>query len=520
MNSLQRFRVQVAALAALLLAAAAPPALAQEALFTSFTLPVRGIARNYLAADFNGDSLRDIVVTHIVIDEAQRRVDRYFSLFLQDAQGFPNQPTQTWEAPSDAVGVDAADFDLSTAGPELGYLSGAGVFYYKFDVDRFIPAPVRLLTVSSLFRSADPYGVIRMNFAQDLNGDGQDEILVADFDQTYLYTASRQGPQPHWDLSRIFPTPLRARVSTPWENDVILARIEQNSSFIETSLPQVLVGDLDGDGRRDAFIPQGDKIFIYRQLSGGLFSDAPTIVDFGVFPLARFMRHGSIPEVTRLKFGDFNGDGLSDVAISRLRVEDLSEPSIKSTFYVYLNEDGTFPERPNEEINFDGIVEEPLIADFNGDGRDDIAVQRLPFGFWQVVRIKVFESVDLLYEVYYSNASGAHARKPDVTRSANFAFDLKRQSLSLLAGFSLYSDFDGDGCLDLLQSADEDSYAVLLSRDGQWASEKTTIRAPSSFLTFTEDLNGDLKDDVVVRYAGQGELDSTLRVLLTPKEKK
>jgi len=262
MNLLRRFPFKPLALAALPLLAASAPALAKEPLFESFSLPVRGIVRNYLAADFNGDSLRDIVVSHIVIDEAQRRVDRYFSLFLQDAQGFPNQPTQTWEAPSDAVGVDAADFDLSTPGPELGYISGAGVFCYKFDVDRFIPAPVRLLTASSLFRSADPYGVIRMNFAQDLNGDGQDEILVADFDQTYLYTASKQGPQPHWDLSRIFPTPLRARVSTPWENDILLARIEQNSSFIETSLPQVLVGDLDGDGRRDAFIPQGDRAFI------------------------------------------------------------------------------------------------------------------------------------------------------------------------------------------------------------------------------------------------------------------
>ncbi|MEW6776434.1 MAG: VCBS repeat-containing protein [Bdellovibrionota bacterium] len=489
--------------------------------FRSFSLPVRGVVRNFVTADFARDGLRDVVITYVVFDEAQRKTDRFFAFYPQTAEGFSNEPAQTWEVPADAVGLDVGNFDLTTPGPELGYIASGGIFYFKFDQDRFITAPTRLLTAPTVFRALDPHSVVAMQFATDLSGDGQEEIIVADFGQTYLYAVLGEGAEKYWSLVKIFPTPLRGRVSTYWENDVLLSRIEQSSSRTEILLPQVMQGDLDGDGLTDVLAPREGTLFVYRQTAPGVFADFPLLIDFAVFPLSQFMRHGSIPEVTRLYPADFNGDGLSDVIISRLQVSDLGSAELVARFYVFLNKGGKFGERPDEEWTSEGgFIEQPLLADFNQDGRDDIAVQRFPFGVSALLRYKLFESAKVEYELYLSDAKGKHDfGNPSEERRVTFDFDLSKQSASLLVGFSLFCDFDGDRNLDLLQAKDPDGYTILLSTPKEWADEKVEVEIPSSFFTFPQDLNGDGRDDILVRYANQGDLDSQVRILLSVPSK-
>lgn len=492
------------------------PALA-ELSHRDFALMVEGVIRSFQAADIDGDGLEDVLVTHVVIDEANRRISRFFSLFLQTKAGFPNSPTQNWEAPADAIAYDLANFDPGTPGAELGYISSAGVFYFKFDKDRFITAPNRLLTASTIFRRPDRHGIIAFDFAQDLDGDGTEDLVLPDFDQTYVFVLGpgENGPA-EWRLSQIFAAPLRSRLSTPWENDVLFSRIEQGSARIEMWLPEIYTSDYDGNGRADVFVPFEDRLYVYRQTAEGVYEEAPVFIDFGILPLQRQMRHGHLPEITRLKISDFNGDGLGDVILSRLVARDLSSLDLLSWFYVFINKGGSYSARPDEEFTFEGFVEQPFLADYNGDGRTDIGVQRFPSGFSQFLRILLFSRVKIAYDVFYSGKDGLHTTgSPQADETLGFSFDLSNQSLSILTGFSFNGDYDGNGRLDLLQAADPDSYLFLLSTKEEWAANETRVTLPSSFLTFTKDLNGDDHDDVLVRYAGRGDLDSQVRILLS-----
>lgn len=494
------------------------PAAADEIKNEQFELKITGIARNFVTADFNGDKLRDVIVTHLLLDEEERTSERYFSLFLQTDKGFAEAPDQTWPAPGEAVGIDVANFDLATPGPELGYVAAGGIYYFKFDGTKFIESPTRLFTSSTIFRTPDPDGVVLVPLAQDFDRDGQDEIIVYDFEQTYIYRVmEKEGDEKAgkaWRLSGIYPIPLRARVSNYWENDVLLSRIEQNSTRMEFMLPEILQADFDGDGRLDVYLPRDDKVFIYRRTEKGAIDDTPEVVDFGVFPLDQRIRHGKLPAVTRAFPADFNGDGLGDVIISRMSVINLEDQELEVDFFVFINKGGKYGERPDETMRFEGFIEQPLIADFNADGRDDIAVQQFEFNFTQLVRLVLFQSVRVEYKVYYSGENGLHAKDPSVKHSLSFDFDLSQQSANLLTSFSLYADFNGDRKLDLIQASDPGSYEVRLTTNEEWADESMEIEAPSSFFTFPEDLNGDGRDDLVIRYANQGEMDSAVRVIL------
>lgn len=479
-----------------------------------FSLKVNGVVRNFVTADFNGDKLRDVIVTHIVLDEEKRTSERYFSLFLQTDKGFGEAPNQTWAAPKEAVGIDVANFDLSDKGPELGYVASGGIYYFKFDKNKFIESPTRLFTASTIFRTPDPHGVVVVTIAEDFDHDGQDEIIVYDFEQTYIYRAVKDDKGAEWRLSGIYPTPLRARVSSYWENDILLSRIEQNSTRMEFMLPEIMQADFDGDGQLDIFLPREDRVYIYQRDKDGKIKDTPTLIDFGVFPLYQGMRHGSIPAITRLYPADFNGDGLADIVISRLTVVNLADQELQSDFFVFINKGGKYGERPDETMKFEGFIEKPLIADFNGDGRDDIAVQQFEFGFAQLVRLVLFQSVRITYKTFYSTEAGLHAKDPSEERDLPFDFDLSQQSANLLTAFSLYADFDGDRRLDLIQASNPGSYEILLSTDKEWAAKSVELQTHSSFFTFPEDLNGDGRDDLLIRYANQGPLDSIVRVVL------
>ncbi|MCA9772275.1 MAG: hypothetical protein KC466_07680, partial [Myxococcales bacterium] len=103
-------RVLAAALALALVAAPGVEGLARaedpKRFFNVGELAVSGEVRNTLAADINDDGLDDLLVTHVVYDEAARRITKFVSIFPHRAAGFAPTPDDTMELPADAVAID------------------------------------------------------------------------------------------------------------------------------------------------------------------------------------------------------------------------------------------------------------------------------------------------------------------------------------------------------------------------------------------------------------------------------
>ena len=123
------------------------------------------------------------------------------------------------------------------------------------------------------------------------------------------------------------------------------------------------VEDFNGDGRLDLAIltlaESGNNLKIFLGNGDGPFQSSGPNYPLGAGPVS-------------LAVGDFNGDGIPDIAVADAEAPDPSEATQKSMVFVFFgNGDGTFRLAGTFE---DGIGSNCIaVADFNGDGKGDIA---------------------------------------------------------------------------------------------------------------------------------------------------
>ncbi|EEE35189.1 hemolysin-type calcium-binding protein [Rhodobacteraceae bacterium KLH11] len=237
-----------------------------------------------------------------------------------------------------------------------------------------------------------------------------------------------------------------------------------------------LVGDFNGDGLSDiaySLYKDGSGHEIRTKLSNGDGTYVSTVDVFGDGQL--------IWEKTAPLVGDFNGDGLSDIAYSLYK--DGSGHEIRTKL---SNGDGTYVS--TVDVFGDGqlIWEKtaPLVGDFNGDGLSDIAYSLYKDGSGHEIRTKL------------SNGDGTYVSTVDVfgdgqliwEKTAPLVGDFNGDGLSDIA-YSLYKDGSGHEIRTKLSNGDGTYVSTVdVFGDGQLIWEKT---AP-----LVGDFNGDGLSDI------------------------
>ncbi|MFI7218128.1 FG-GAP repeat domain-containing protein [Micromonospora maritima] len=179
------------------------------------------------------------------------------------------------------------------------------------------------------------YGDFNAVRVADLNSDGRADLVATETLASRLAVLLGTGPATFGEPQRI--------------------------NLINDTSPAVL-GDYDSDGvldivasRRESFADSG---WLLHGNGDGTFAEPVTIP-------VRWSETAT--------GGDFDGDGRADVAFATASV----------VFVLLGNGDGTFQEAL--ELPVDGQVGVPAAADFNGDGKDDLAVPNgygLPSTVW------------------------------------------------------------------------------------------------------------------------------------------
>lgn len=477
---------------------------------------VSGQVRNALFGDFNGDSLQDMVVTHIVVDESRGTTIRWASLFLQNAEGYGEGATQSWVLDPRAVVVDVADVIPGNKGPELVYITAGEVRAYVFEGKEFAKESRTILSQESFFLFADTTIAPTFDFARDLDGDSIPEILLPARDGKKLMIFGRDAGSAYRQTHAL-KLPFQAEWGHHWENEPILNRLSQLELRSSVFFPVLFLKDFNADGLADLLFGIDDQLHVFLRKAGESlrFEEKPQRFYFPAIPAQEFIKFFKMRKIARIWVEDFNKDGRADVYLTEASIRNMVTMDAYAKAYIYLNKDGKFDSVPDQELEVPGLAETAWSADVTGDGYPDLIFQYFPFSLTMLMRVMILGSLGVRYALFpYNPETGKLTRKAKENFSVGFSFEAKANS-AIWAAYLLNKDFNGDGRPDLMQATDNDELAYYLTSEDEWADDKENISVDTSFFVYSQDLNGDGRDDMVFRYESIPDKDGAVSVVLS-----
>ena len=261
------------------------------------------------------------------------------------------------------------------------------------------------------------------------------------------------------------------------------ATLQFSISPSSTPLPQsygvtgAIAADLTRDGNLDLAVStsvpgERDTYYGWTVLGNG---DGTFQGFIQAFPQTSIFSAGYEPVI-----GDFNGDGIPDLVVTAC----VQNPNVTLTcqLLVYLgNGDGTFSQ--STAITEDGLYSfgEPVVGDFNGDGKLDVAV-------------------------VFGNSTGTNGIMVFLGNGDGTLQSGLLSNITDIAGVKVAGDFDGDGKLDLVGTTitgttNPQTGIVFFhgNGDGTFATPTTSYSIGQNLLgqVLVADLNGDGKLDLV-----------------------
>jgi YD repeat-containing protein len=173
------------------------------------------------------------------------------------------------------------------------------------------------------------------------------------------------------------------------------------------------------------------------------------------FTNSQTLSTGNQPSITAT--GDFNGDGIPDLAIVNAGDQTIS--------ILLGNGDGTFRPAPNSPISVSGTVTALVVGDFNGDGEPDLAIDAASL------------------QILLGKGDGTFGPAPP---SSIPSF----QSYAMAAG-----DFNGDGNLDLALGNISSATVTVLLGNGDGTFFQSAGAPPNLFSDITAMVAGDFNND-------------------------
>jgi len=185
----------------------------------------------------------------------------------------------------------------------------------------------------------------------DINGDGQQDLFLHSRDS---FVNSRY----------ILATKVDGRITHPENNEVVLGTTIDGSNW-STEESQLVLADFTGDGKTDLYVvfQNQQKSYLIQTNHDGVLSLENIAVEYNIDSLPWL----SVDTDFEYFSGDFNGDSFADLLVITVNQG--------QHLLLHADKNGRFSvkQRFNEKVKW-GLnkTEKFYIADFNGDGKDDV----------------------------------------------------------------------------------------------------------------------------------------------------
>jgi VCBS repeat protein len=480
-----------------------------------WTLQLPGNELGCDVADMDGDGDLDLVVAHMSDPTSEART---ISVFLQGtkANRFAAKPERRYAVPADACAFVAGDFDPAP-GAEVALLCPTRVL-----VLRAKGAPLLVHKEPGFFDYPERGGLPVWDLARDLDGDAIPELLVPTKRGYAVLKRTKDKPLAESSKLRL---EIDQRFGPTFETKLL------NRLLTSTlRLRRVVNTDLDADGRQDLIAVHAKGLARYLQRPDGTFPERPDRTD--PFKITRGKEEegdkggGGFTSV-RLNLEDVDGDGRADLLATRTMGEVGLFSSLRTQQLLFLAKEGlpqTWDERkPSAVLNLKGISADPILLDWDGDGRQDLLLSTYRMDMLTNVKRALADSLTISYLIFLQRKGGPEPflDEPDATLDVEVPLEsLQQQGGARAVIFT--ADVDGDGVRDQIARRADGALVVArgqIERDGDdvelsFSERPVKITVPRTEPPWIRDLDGDGKDELILEpFAGEDAAARTLRIV-------
>lgn len=476
-------------------------------IFTQYSLELSfNLTQPVLVVNLSPLPGNELVV--IGMDEQQRRIVGIYAF---------KQATDTF------IELDKFTLPDNIFAYDFGELQQDGLqhlyFLDKSAVSRYVPAhlshPSKLIEaeqVKSMYLSDRAQSLKQIDFVQDLNNDGMDDIILPDFEHLNLWLSDCCGA--------------RHAQSLP-----IAARLEINESSVNYDDQDIYFADMNGDKQTDLVIVEQGKLKVFEQNSNKQFTPLPKDIPinkaiYGLNwwdmrgPNDQEMDQSNIKHRKVKGIEDFNADGIPDLAVEFTNSAGVLDKTIDYEFFYGEFKQGKlrFSEQASTSITSDDTLSNLSFLDINMDGRKEVAVSSFDIGISQIVSALLSGSIDQDVLIFSMDGNNQFSKTPTVSQEVEITFSLtsgtRGQPLVKMV------DVNGDNFKDIVFSDSDDVIRTLLATPNNAKayarrSLKQKVALPKNPSDATaQDINGDNKTDLILHYGSADNAENLKRLLV------
>lgn len=423
--------------------------------------------REALVVDINRDQQTELVLGLHHGETGERRIEAW----RRETDSYARMNTGSAVLPEDAIAFAYAS--LGSGARDLVIFTPRAAYRHvpegKEERDRW----AKLFGIEFLWAAADPKRIFHVQYCvRDLDGDGLDEFVIPSHESWTTHRRTGDGTwtaQVHAVRAATLDEPFfRAEVRNEGRASQRFTRIGRrrdelprfnNWITMRASVPNLVLEDMDADGRRDLAILTGNTFHWWHNTAGANFKES---AQTEAYPLAS--KELRIVDITRsVRIQDINADGRADALA--FAPGNLEKNQTQVLIWIGADKDGSarlFPgeKKPSQALILDGLAQAVDLRDVDGNGLPDLVVRALKPDLIDMIRSAATQEIDLQMHVFL-NQKGVLSRRPDLTwtESTKAGFNT--------ALFELLGDITGDGVSEALIRSKENTARVVSFRRGR-----------------------------------------------------